>query len=232
MMSSSIDDARTSYEAGGYCFSPPFLEEDEVSAAAAAAHDVLDGRYQTGFPPVYRNWEPGAPQPSVVKVDNLHVCSDVLLRTISLPAIEDWIGEVVGAPFLQIWSTELFFKPSHTALCGKSTGVIGWHQDAYFWTGWSGPTLTAWLRHTIRGGGDKDWNEVVAELKAGALSLHDGFTLHASRPNTSTKPRLGVAIHLRTDRSRLVPTVDAFRVPNLDDPRECPIVRQQEARPG
>jgi hypothetical protein len=43
---SSIDDAHTSYEVGGYCFSPPLLVEDEVSAAAAAAHDVLDGRYQ------------------------------------------------------------------------------------------------------------------------------------------------------------------------------------------
>lgn len=203
-----------------------------------------------------------------MKIDNPHLCNDVLLRTISLPAIADWIGEVVGTSFLQIWSTELFFKPSHTALYGKSAGVIGWHQDAYFWTGWSGPTLTAWLaltdvdrtmgavrfvhgshrwgllssasyffdknleeqRRMIRSGGDKDWNEVVAELKAGALSLHDGFTLHASRPNTSTKPRLGVAIHLRTDRSRLVPTVNALTVPNLDDPRECPIVRQQEAR--
>lgn len=35
----------------------------------------------------------------------------------------------MGTPFLQIWSTELFFKPSHTALCGKSAGVIGWNTS-------------------------------------------------------------------------------------------------------
>lgn len=70
-----------------------------------------------------------------------------------------------------------------------------------------------------------DWVEDVAVLRAGAAALHHRCLVHASGPNHSPRPRVGLAIHLRTERSRLV-EIDPPPVhwPELGDAWASPVV--------
>lgn len=71
----------------------------------------------------------------------------------------------------------------------------------------------------------KAWREVGATLPAGAASMHHRMTLHASGPNHSDTPRIGIAMHLRTERARLVPTSEPpFHTPDLADSYACPVL--------
>lgn len=70
----------------------------------------------------------------------------------------------------------------------------------------------------------QQWDETPALMQAGGASLHHCLTFHGSSENTSMKPRLSFAIHMRTGNSS--PTGDkregltAF----IDDFGACPIV--------
>jgi len=56
------------------------------------------------------------------------------------------------------------------------------------------------------------WEEVPAVLAPGAASFHHRRTIHGSGPNEAAGPRRSYAIHLRTERSRMLPTIhDAWR---------------------
>ncbi len=69
------------------------------------------------------------------------------------------------------------------------------------------------------------WHEVPATLPAGAVSMHHRLTIHASEPNRSDVPRIGLALHLRTERARLVPTPEPpFHQPDLRDSYACPVL--------
>ena len=51
------------------------------------------------------------------------------------------------------------------------------------------------------------------------------LTLHASEPNRANRPRIGIAMHLRTERARLLPTSEPpFHTPDLLDPFACPVL--------
>ena len=66
------------------------------------------------------------------------------------------------------------------------------------------------------------WDEVTAEYAAGEASFHHRRTIHGSGPNLSDTARLGIAIHLRTEKGTPVP--DSPHKPNLDDLEQCPII--------
>jgi hypothetical protein len=69
------------------------------------------------------------------------------------------------------------------------------------------------------------WRETTAVLPAGAVSTHHRFTLHASSPNHGCVPRIGLAIHVRTERAELVATPEPpFHIPDLSDPYACPVL--------
>jgi Phytanoyl-CoA dioxygenase (PhyH)/Phosphotransferase enzyme family len=71
----------------------------------------------------------------------------------------------------------------------------------------------------------REWREVTAALAAGAVSAHHRLTLHASGPNLGEKPRLGIAIHLRTENAHLVTTKESsFHRPDLSDTYACPVL--------
>jgi Phytanoyl-CoA dioxygenase (PhyH) len=77
------------------------------------------------------------------------------------------------------------------------------------------------------------WREATAVLPAGAMSVHHRLTLHASGPNHGHEPRLGLAIHLRTERARLVATPEPpFHRPDLSDPYACPVLIERPSRGG
>jgi len=70
------------------------------------------------------------------------------------------------------------------------------------------------------GGGTDAWRELPVCLPAGGFSLHHRLLIHGSRTNRSSRDRLGLAIHLRTERSQ--PKDGAWEARYLDDPTTCP----------
>ncbi len=67
--------------------------------------------------------------------------------------------------------------------------------------------------------------EVPMLLPAGAASLHNRYTFHASGPNTSEAPRRSIALHLCTEKSRVLQgSEDAMYVCDLDKPEHCPTI--------
>ena len=68
------------------------------------------------------------------------------------------------------------------------------------------------------------WHEVPAVMPAGAFSLHHVLTLHGSGHNTSHHPRCSVALHMRTDRSRLRTGARSGLLKYIDDEELNPII--------
>jgi hypothetical protein len=69
------------------------------------------------------------------------------------------------------------------------------------------------------------WREVSATLLAGSVSMHHRLTLHASEANRAKAPRIGFAMHLRTERAHMIPTSKPpFHRPDLLDSYACPVL--------
>ncbi|MGE0153535.1 MAG: phytanoyl-CoA dioxygenase family protein [Reyranellaceae bacterium] len=141
-----------------------------------------------------------------------------------LDAVEDLIG-----PNLLLWSTEFFFKdPGDKRFVSWHQDDTYWHlEPAIEVTAWiavsdvpeqAGPVRFIKGSHTasrykivnqpdannmLQSGqiaqGVNEEDAVSAVLKAGEASFHHTRTLHASRPNTSSFARIGVA-------ARFIPT--------------------------
>jgi len=130
------------FERDGYYLAPPVLEPELLAAANARMRAVIVGEYETGIPPCSRNFAPGTGLDKLQKIDNAHRCDDVLLAAVSHPALGEWAAAVTGASMVQIFATQLLFKPP-----GGQGGVnVGWHQDMEYWQAhlW-GEVFTAWL---------------------------------------------------------------------------------------
>lgn len=76
---------------------------------------------------------------------------------------------------------------------------------------------------------DRAWEERPAILPAGGAVVHDWKTVHASGSNTGSRPRIGLAIHFRTNRSTLKPGIDPSAL-ELQNGTVCPIVYRSEGR--
>jgi ectoine hydroxylase-related dioxygenase (phytanoyl-CoA dioxygenase family) len=74
-----------------------------------------------------------------------------------------------------------------------------------------------------------DPEEVPALLRAGGLSIHHRLTVHGSGLNTSGRPRMSLALHLRTERSQTVPGIEDYYISQLDDPEFAPVLSRCEA---
>jgi ectoine hydroxylase-related dioxygenase (phytanoyl-CoA dioxygenase family) len=71
----------------------------------------------------------------------------------------------------------------------------------------------------------REWREVPVLLRAGGLALHSADTVHGSGANDADAPRIGLAINVRTDQSRLREGVPDFGYSShLENPFTCPIM--------
>ena len=270
MTSDEIGSARTRYRDAGYCVSGPLLDEATIAHARLAAGNVIAGRYETGVKPLYRNWNPGDPPRSLVKIDLPHLSDRVIQQVGSDHRIGEWVAELLNASLVQMWACELICKFPHADPLSPQQGAIGWHQDDHSFRHWAGQICTVWLalvdvdermgpvryvdgshrwgqreaalfffetdldeqQARIGTPAGRVWKETTAAIPAGAVSVHQRLTLHASGPNHSEMPRLGLAIHLRTERARLIATPKpAFHRPDLSDPYACPVLTRSPARP-
>lgn len=69
-----------------------------------------------------------------------------------------------------------------------------------------------------------DWEEVPALIPAGAISFHHRLAYHGSRSNTSKSARRSFAVHLRTEKSEPLDTINGYYNEHLDDPEICPVI--------
>ncbi|MCG8417500.1 MAG: phytanoyl-CoA dioxygenase family protein [Proteobacteria bacterium] len=73
------------------------------------------------------------------------------------------------------------------------------------------------------------WREVPALLRAGGAGFHSADTLHGSRANRTDCPRIGLAISVRTERSRVKSGVEDYGYTSyLDHPSIAPIIYRRE----
>ena len=68
------------------------------------------------------------------------------------------------------------------------------------------------------------WQETPALMNAGGISLHDQHVLHGSGQNVSDTPRRSLAIHVRTEKSRLIGGRRAGLTNHIDDLSIAPII--------
>ena len=53
----------------------------------------------------------------------------------SHPDLGRWAARVTGASMVQVWWTQLLYKPPQPAE-GEAELNIGWHQDRHYWRAW------------------------------------------------------------------------------------------------
>jgi ectoine hydroxylase-related dioxygenase (phytanoyl-CoA dioxygenase family) len=68
------------------------------------------------------------------------------------------------------------------------------------------------------------WEEAPAVIPAGGASFHHRLTLHGSGPNTSGSHRRSYAVHLRTDRARMLPGLRDIYQEHITDPTMSPVL--------
>ncbi len=186
---------RQRYEVEGYCISPPLVHPETLNRAQEAVAAVMAGEYETAVSPIYRNWRPGDPPRSLVKIDLPHLCNRDIQQLVAEPRIGRWAASVLDSHRWGTRGQERFFFDTDLARQRSSIGAPPGHT----------------------------WHEVTATLPAGAVSMYHRLTIHASEPNRSDVPRIGLALHLRTERARLVPTPEPpLHSPDLIDSYACP----------
>jgi hypothetical protein len=68
------------------------------------------------------------------------------------------------------------------------------------------------------------WQEAPALMNPGGISLHDQHVLHGSSENLSDTPRRSLAIHVRTEKSRLIGGWREGLTSHIDDLSIAPII--------
>ena len=124
--------ATAEFERQGYYQAPQLVPDDLLDKAVEHMDAVIAGNYGADLDPehhFYRSVEPGAPIDKLVKINNAHVADPALLELISYPLIGEWATAVMGAKKVQVWVTQMLYKPTG----GSATGNIGLHQDYNYW---------------------------------------------------------------------------------------------------
>lgn len=129
------------FERDGFTFTPPVLPPKLLRRACDRMDAVIRGDYETGVKPASRCWNPGDDPRKICKIDNAQLSDRTILELISHPEIGRWAAEATGAKLVQVWSTQLLFKPPG----GENAGNVGWHQDYQYWKYWEGEVFTVWV---------------------------------------------------------------------------------------
>ncbi len=131
---------------GFFIAADPILPPGIVQAAVAGMDSVREGRYDAGQPPQPSRWNPGDDPNELCKIE-LPQQADLGIRAlVSHPDLGRWAARVTGARMVQVWWTQLLYKPPQPAE-GEAELNIGWHQDRHYWRAWaeSSELFTAWV---------------------------------------------------------------------------------------
>ncbi|MXW03706.1 MAG: phytanoyl-CoA dioxygenase family protein [Gemmatimonadetes bacterium] len=136
-------DAGERYRRDGFFFSPPIIPTDLISRVTASMDAVMAGEYETGEPP-RRSWNPGDDPKCIRKIDQAHLSDRTIYELASHPAIGHWASVLLGAKRVQLWASQMLYKPP-AGPDGGVTGNVGWHQDKQYWRYLEGELFTAWV---------------------------------------------------------------------------------------
>ena len=147
MSGSSTSAIQQQYRTDGFFIAPePILPPDIVQAAVAGMDAVREGRYDAGQPPQPSRWNPGDDPNELCKIE-LPQQADLGIRAlVSHPDLGRWAARVTGARMVQVWWTQLLYKPPQPEE-GEAELNIGWHQDRHYWRAWDegSELFTAWV---------------------------------------------------------------------------------------
>jgi hypothetical protein len=138
-------DLHTDFARNGFSVHSPIISRDLVSRIVPLLQKVMMGAYETGIAPIQRNWNPGDDPHKLRKIDQAHRCDEGIRKFVMRPEIGRLAAQVMNAQWIQLWATQLLYKPPG----GEKTGNVGWHQDIQYWKDcWEGEVFTAWLAIT------------------------------------------------------------------------------------
>jgi ectoine hydroxylase-related dioxygenase (phytanoyl-CoA dioxygenase family) len=236
------------YDRDGFVVCDPVVQDALLVDAVAAMDRVIAGEYRTGREPLHRNDGGG-----LWNIYNPHLSDDALAELAWHQGLAAAAMDAADTNEVQVWGVHLYRKDGGGA---PSAIVGWHQDMNYWRTLWSGGVFTLWLaleevtaemgpltfvptshRWGLVPGGDfhrnnwehvdrQEWREVSAPLPAGGFSLHDSYTLHASRANTSNRYRRGFVIMYRSGTAELLPGAAGGYLDYLDDLRLCPIFRR------
>lgn len=131
------------YHKDGYYIVPEVvIPSSLIIEAKARIKLILEGQYETGRQP-WRCWNVGDPN-KIQKMDQVHLVDNSIRQLVTHSNIGRWAAKVTGAKKIQIWATQLFYKPPG----GGHQGNVGWHTDQQYWKFWRGEVFSAWLALT------------------------------------------------------------------------------------
>jgi len=140
-MLQTIVSAREQFETDGFYLAPSAVIPRELIERVIPHMDaVMDCQYETGKPPEGRCWNPGDSPTKLRKINDTHICDRTIYELVTHPALGKLAAEVTGARMVQVWATQLLYKPPSPEL-----GNVGWHQDRQYWKYWDGEVFTAWV---------------------------------------------------------------------------------------
>lgn len=137
---------RQSYEADGFALVTDSPFSPELVQRASEGMDMIRcGEYDTGSPPPKSPWNPGDDPNALCKIELPQAANLAIREILSHPALGELAAEITGANMVQVWWTQLLFKPP-TPVEPTNT-VIGWHQDRNYWQHWEegSELFTAWI---------------------------------------------------------------------------------------
>ena len=122
----------------------PILSSDCVAKAVSGMDQIRSGEYDTGQAPDQSPWNPGDDPNLLCKIEMPQKASHGIRALVSDSGLGEYVAEVTGAEAVQVWWTQLLYKPSASA---QNAPVIGWHQDRFFWRTWAegSELFTAWV---------------------------------------------------------------------------------------
>ena len=128
------------YRRDGFYLTPPIIPADLIERVSASMDTVMAGEYETGEPP-RRSWNPGDDPKRIRKIDQAHLSNRTIYELASHPEIGRWAAALLGAKRVQLWASQMLYKPPG----GEVTGNVGWHQDKQYWRYMDGELFTAWV---------------------------------------------------------------------------------------
>ena len=90
---------------------PPLVPAQLVSRAVAGMDAVRAGVYETGLPPQESAWQPGDDPRRLCKIEMSHVANRAIRDLVGHRRIGELAAELTGATMVQVWWTQLLYKP-------------------------------------------------------------------------------------------------------------------------
>lgn len=165
-------------------------------------------------------------KPRTIEVRQMHLHFPWAFDMVTRPAILDVMETLLG-PDIVVWATELFAKHPQDAnvMIGwhRDRSYMGFDPDAVLtaWIALSDSVVENGCMQAVPGPARRDGTDLLdnsapehripeaainparlvnVELQAGEMSVHDSLIVHGSRPNLSSRKRVGFAVrYVRAD---------------------------------